>query len=155
MKILIRHPEVDLKKQEDIREILQYDDFYGKLRIFKATRVVQKYIEEEYFEKENGIKIPYDEATDEEKRKYKKKTIYRYGYVPEIHNIVVNKKEIDNKKVFVFIQEYMKYNDIDLDIEEVNNNGCVVNVDNVDKQASILDAFLYDLDRKSFRIEVL
>ena len=28
MKILIRHPEVDLKKQEDIREILQYDDFY-------------------------------------------------------------------------------------------------------------------------------
>jgi len=154
LKILIKHPDVDVKRIEDIREIIKYDDFYKKLRTFHATRVITKYIDEEYIEKEDGTRIPYDEATEDDKKKYKRKKISHYGYVPEIHNIVVNKKEIDNKKVFIFIQEYTKYNDIDLEIEEVNNNGCVININNVDKKASMLDAFLYDLDRQGFRIEV-
>jgi len=147
--VKIKYPIKKLSKEKFERELLWYDGFYKKMRVFKGSHLKYKLVKEFFVEKENGEKVPQNETSNDDIEKYGVLEIDRIVAEAETIKILTVNNDKDINRVKDWLREYNNYNNIEyLDILE-DADGIQVSI-----PEGCVEDFIYDAERHNFRFEM-
>jgi len=152
MQIFLEHPQRNINKKPARQEIIWYDTFFKTLRKFDCSKL--KYLNKKvkYITLSNGEKISYEDASEDQKKAYVAQEKYITVAEPEYFDISVSGREKDKSATKKAILDYVSYNNVDIDVERENDEGCLVECEfNGSQQAD----FLYFMDRLGIRFNIL
>jgi len=143
-----RHEESN--KKPFSREFLWYDNFYGKMIKFQCSALSYERVKEEYINLADGSKLPYSEATKEQKEEFDIQSDFRLFPIPVYHDIIVRESVGTKDSLQKVIDNFNNYSNSEVIKISEDDKSFIVSVD-----ADYIDDIIFDLDRNRFEYGVL